>query len=242
MNLNSGIYTITNIINNKIYVGYTVNFYQRMHKHFSDLKYNRHDNCYLQNAYNKYGKNSLVFEVLEYYEDNNLLPSMENYWCNMLDTHNKKYGYNIGNTNPFGTTILSKDSLLKLSKSLTGKKHSEVSKQRMSESAKGRTFSKETLNKISKSMKGKNTGKRGKRDLKIIEKTKNTWILKYQNGYKNLLQKPVLQYDLKNNFIKEWESSGIAAKTLNINKKAIQQCCRKLLKTSAKFKWEYKNK
>lgn len=240
--MNSGIYTITNIVNNKIYIGYTKNFYARKHSHFSALNHNRHYNYFLQKSYNKYGKDNFIFEVLVECDTIEILPSIENYWCNILNTHNMKYGYNIAFTNPTGYNQYSKESRLKLSKALTGRKHTELSKQRMSESAKGRIFSEETLDKISKSMKGKNTGKRGKRDSKIIEQTKNTWILKYQNGYKNLLQKPVLQYDLEGNFIKEWESSGIAAKTLNINKKAIQQCCRKSLKTSAKFKWKYKDK
>lgn len=47
-----GIYKI--IINNKVYIGSSFNIQKRLIQHKSDLKNNRHDNQYLQNAYNKY--------------------------------------------------------------------------------------------------------------------------------------------------------------------------------------------
>ena len=49
----SCIYTITNIVNSKIYVGKTNNFNYRMSKHKYTLKNNIHINEHLQRAWNK---------------------------------------------------------------------------------------------------------------------------------------------------------------------------------------------
>ena len=59
--------------------------------------------------------------------------------------------------------------------------------------------------------------------------------------------KPVLQYDLENNFIKEWESKGQAAawikeqtgKTSNLVSQ-IKDCILGRQKTAFGFKWKYK--
>lgn len=59
--------------------------------------------------------------------------------------------------------------------------------------------------------------------------------------------KPVLQYDLENNFIKEWESKGQAAeyikqqtgKTSNLTSQ-IKDCILGKQKTAFGFKWKYK--
>jgi len=46
-------------INNKLYVGSTVNFYFRIKDHFYRLKKGCHGNSHLQRAYNKYN----TFEI-----------------------------------------------------------------------------------------------------------------------------------------------------------------------------------
>jgi len=94
-----GVYTITNLINNKVYIGYSINIKQRLNKHKYTLKSNIHGNIHLQNAVNKYGIINFKFEVLEECSEN-LLCSQENYWCNLLNVHNRKYGYNIAPTHP----------------------------------------------------------------------------------------------------------------------------------------------
>jgi group I intron endonuclease len=54
--------------------------------------------------------------------------------------------------------------------------------------------------------------------------------------------KPILQYDLKNNFIKEWSSIKEANLYLGKDKdsSAISECCRKKRQNAYKFKWKYK--
>jgi group I intron endonuclease len=54
--------------------------------------------------------------------------------------------------------------------------------------------------------------------------------------------KAIIQYDLKDNFIKEWVSGKIAAKELNISYAGINNCCLGRIKSSGKFKWGFKTK
>jgi hypothetical protein len=68
----SGIYKITNIINNKIYIGCSKNISSRYRSHICDLKQNKSSCRILQSAVIKYGIDNFTFEILEicdnYYE------------------------------------------------------------------------------------------------------------------------------------------------------------------------------
>ena len=99
----SGIYTITNILNNKIYVGYSNNIEKRYKIHLKLLKENKHHSIKLQYAWNKYEEKNFKFEVLEECSEN-LMVALEHYWCTILKTHSSKYGYNIRPTNPYNSS------------------------------------------------------------------------------------------------------------------------------------------
>lgn len=118
--MHSGIYTITNTQNGKIYVGYSKNLKTRKNKHFRDLLNKKHDNFYLQLDFDEYGKENFSYDILEEC-DEQLLASQENYWCNMLNVHNRDYGYNILPTNPYFKHSISKETRLKISKANKGK-------------------------------------------------------------------------------------------------------------------------
>jgi hypothetical protein len=83
----AGVYKITNLKNGNFYIGSSVNIYNRFHTHSNKLFYNNHSSKYLQNAYNKYGKNSFFFEVLEYC-DKKIIEKREQYYIDLL---NPKY-------------------------------------------------------------------------------------------------------------------------------------------------------
>lgn len=59
------IYSIRNLKNNKRYVGSSINVLRRRRYHFSALRNNNHSSKKLQNAYNKHGEASFVFEIIE---------------------------------------------------------------------------------------------------------------------------------------------------------------------------------
>lgn len=92
-----GIYKITNKINGKTYIGQSVNIKQRWAEHKANLRNNKHENPYLQNAWNKYGENNFTFKVIEECEQSEL-DDKEIYWiseyCSYKDFENSK-GYNM---------------------------------------------------------------------------------------------------------------------------------------------------
>jgi group I intron endonuclease len=59
------IYQITNMESGKYYIGSAESFEKRMWQHKSDLRRNVHKNPRLQAAWNKYGADAFVFEVIE---------------------------------------------------------------------------------------------------------------------------------------------------------------------------------
>lgn len=95
----SGIYEIRNIINDKRYIGQSKNIYARISKHINQLLANKHCNKHLQSAWNIYGENSFVCDVLEYC-DIDKLNEKELFWIEHYNSNDNKYGYNI-RINPF---------------------------------------------------------------------------------------------------------------------------------------------
>ena len=90
----SGIYCIENIQTNKKYIGQSVSIEDRWSKHMSELNNGLHHNDYLQKAWNKYGKESFNFTVLEYC-DIDKLNDRERYYIEYYDTMNRDKGYNL---------------------------------------------------------------------------------------------------------------------------------------------------
>lgn len=93
-----GIYQIKNKINNKIYVGRTSkSFEYRFKVHINLLKRNKHENPILQNAWNKYGENNFVFEIIESFNNISIeeLLNLEKYYILTYKLTNRIYGYNI---------------------------------------------------------------------------------------------------------------------------------------------------
>lgn len=81
-NLGCVVYKIE--INNKIYIGSSVNFRKRFLRHLKELSKNKHHNAKIQNLYNKYGLKSLKFQILEYNIDQQLQFQKEQYWIDEL--------------------------------------------------------------------------------------------------------------------------------------------------------------
>lgn len=121
----SGIYKITNTVNNKIYIGSAVYLVRRFTEHKRQLRNNCHNNRLLQRAWNKYGENAFDFSVLEFVSDVNLLIEREQFWLDETKCFQKSIGYNLS---PTAKSILgyqfSNEQKAKVSRGLKGKKKS----------------------------------------------------------------------------------------------------------------------
>lgn len=89
----SGIYRIRNLINNKGYGGKAICIRDRWKNHRCDLRNDNHDNEHLQRAWNKYGEENFVFEVLEFVGIE-LLSKQESYWVKLYNYCDPNFGYN----------------------------------------------------------------------------------------------------------------------------------------------------
>jgi group I intron endonuclease len=212
--MDSGIYKITNKINNKIYIGSAISIKIRWQHHISELKYNRHSNRHLQNAWNKYGMENFRFEIIENVNTEKDCIIREQFYLNTLlkaninDKTFNKLGYNI----------------IRIAGSNLGRKSTNETKQKISKSLighkrnKGRIQSEETKIKI-KSKKLDTT-------TKIISR-------KYQGNI------PVIKYDIYGEEICIYKSLTEAAYINVINISNISSCCNGKRKSAGGYIWRY---
>ena len=74
------VYTITNVINGKLYIGSSINYKKRKLKHLCHLRSGKHHSPILQTAYNKYGEESFIFNAIEHSIDpKNMLEREQHY-------------------------------------------------------------------------------------------------------------------------------------------------------------------
>lgn len=138
-----GIYKISSICKpSRFYIGSSVDVYHRWIEHKSNLSRGKHHSPKIQNHYNKYGDNDLVFEVIEYCARNNLLKREQHY----LDTLNPWF-----NTYPVAGSPLghkpTKEHIEKVRKAGIGRKVSDETRRKISEAHMGMRASEETRKK-----------------------------------------------------------------------------------------------
>lgn len=121
MNKVCGVYSISNDVDGKFYIGSSVDVKDRLKHHKSTLKHGRHENVYLQNAYDKYGVEHFKFEVIETVDEPRKLLELEQKWIDRTCCYEKSFGYNIAGD---------------ASAPMTGRKHTPESIKKMSESQK----------------------------------------------------------------------------------------------------------
>lgn len=221
--MDSCIYQIKNLVNNKTYIGQTVNFNKRKIRHIWALKTNRHDNYHLQNSYNIYGIDNFEFsKIVNCKKDE--LTKLEQY---LVDFY--KPEYNI---------------CKEIVETCKGVTRSQTTKDKISKSHKNKILSKEHKKLLSFAHKGL------KQSLETIEKRmlklRGRKLSEEQLIKRKTLQiscKEVLKICMKTqHVVDEYKSITEAAKLNNIHVEAIGNCVRGKTLSSGGFRWTFKNK
>lgn len=155
------LYKITDLINNKIYIGQTVNPKRRWRDH-KWLALNKQEQ-YIHRAMNKYGISNFTFETIASCLTQNDADETERLIIQQYDSRNKEKGYNIS---PGGEFIWNK-GLPKEQQPMFGKKQSEYQKQRMSEIHSGKEvlITEETKKKMSDVRRGRPKSEKWKKNI-----------------------------------------------------------------------------
>jgi len=91
------IYKITNILNNKVYIGMTINtIKERWEQHCNESLRERGKDRPLYRAINKYGKDSFLIEELEFIENENQMAERERYWIEYFGSFKNGYNATLG--------------------------------------------------------------------------------------------------------------------------------------------------
>jgi group I intron endonuclease len=219
-----GIYKITNP-KGKVYIGQSINI-ERRFKEYKRLA-KRSAGRKILNSLKGYGVENHTFEVIEECLKEQL-HEREYYW--------KKYYTSVED----GLNCDYFDS--------SGGPRSEETKQRISEGAKGKKRSEETKQKLRKPKTEEHKQNISKAKQNISEETKRK-ISEGKKGktpnrdYKTWAkqqQKPILQYDLEGNFIKEWEGTKVAAAYLGCDPTTITANLRGITKKGYGYIWKRK--
>lgn len=167
----SGIYVIYNNQSGKMYIGSSKNILDRWRRHKYHLNKGIHDNIYLQRAWDKDGKESFEFQIVEYC-DANVLHEREQVWIDSLNVLDKAIGYNLtmDTQRPGKGYKHSPETLAKMSKAQIGRKHSQETLRKMSENQKGKRWTEEAKLKASLKRKGRKVSEETRRKISISAK------------------------------------------------------------------------
>lgn len=148
--INAGVYCIINKINDKKYVGSSIDIEKRWQQHKSDLGRRCHANYHLQKAWDKYGEENFEFRVLVYTDPDEAVALEDN----LLKNYPDLFEYNISRdaTAPMLGRVHLEESKQKISKALSGENNPNFGKHR----------SKETKRKLSEALSGENNPNFGK--------------------------------------------------------------------------------
>ena len=152
-----GIYSITNTVNGKKTIGQSKNILNRWQNHKWLLKTGSHPNLHLQAAWNKYGSENFIFEIIlecpERALDDEEVRLMTHF--KVLD---RKYGYNLRSGGMrYSHSEETKKRMSDLKKGKPGHKHTAETKKKLSDAKRGKpghTQSSQTRMKISLAFSG----------------------------------------------------------------------------------------
>lgn len=149
------LYFIKNRVNNKVYVGSTKDFKQRIRAHKNDLKLSKHKNSRLQGDHDLYGIEVFEFIVAEENIGKSQRYQKEQYCIDTFGLCNPNKGYNIAVDAKCGMKNRkhSKESIALMR--MSHKNISDETRQKMSVWQKGRKRSAESVEKTVSRLRGK---------------------------------------------------------------------------------------
>lgn len=228
------VYCTTNKINGKKYIGSTNKSGEKLKKYLGS-------GINIKQSIKKYGKESFIKQIL-WEGPSEFKYEMEEYWCKYFNVSNNPIFYNRTNKG-FGMVV--------------GFKYTNKQKQLISQNKKKTYYqysldgdfikewkgTEDIINKL-----GINAGDissccTGKQKTAGGFIWLNTYVKQINiEDFKHKGFKPVLQYDLNGNFIKEYKSTKEAERFINQSKKKsnIQAACANKQKTAYGYVWKYK--
>lgn len=244
----SGIYKITNTINNKYYIGGAVNIRSRLRRHIYDLRHGKHSNIYLQRSFNKYGFNIFNIEIISSCEKNwIIIDKLENLFIEHL---NPEYNL-VRKASGIMCAEITKKKLSESHKEIQSRKSQELRSSYFKHTFKPV----KSYNLLTKEIKYYDSIEDAARKTGVFESAIRRSLNKYNKQNKGLLffnkdhiinkiQKlksfrPVEQYSVDNKFIKFYTSVKGASKDLNINPSSISGVLnkRKNYNTAGGYLW-----
>lgn len=220
-----GIYKITNLRNGKMYIGQSIDIYNRWLQHYHNINKKNHRTL-LSSAMKSYGFNNFQFEIIEECSIEEL-NEKEIYYIQKYNTY-----YLSENSNGYNMTLGGDGQ-----RGLGIQVHQYDMQGNYIES-----FS--TAAEASRITGTDDTGIllccRGKRN------SANGFLWSYEKFDKISPYKekgtPIKQYDLDGNFIKVYPSISIAAKDNNTTKTNISNCCNEKSFSTAGYRWSFLDK
>lgn len=153
------IYKVTNLVNNKVYIGKTVHKLEKRRKnHISDAKAKRH-NMLFHKAIRKYGEENFCWEILDTVMFSDLLLELEKFYIQKYNSRVPN-GYNMTDGG----------------EGVAGHKHSKETREKLRLSHLGKTPSAETRKKMSAAGMGKITSEETREKIRL-QKLGNKWNL-----------------------------------------------------------------
>lgn len=141
------LYTITDTISNKIYIGQSIKEKERWRQH-KYLARQENPIQYIHRAMKKYGINNFIYEVIATCLTQCDADETETQLIKQYDSRNKERGYNMAP----GGNVAWQAGLPPEMYPMFGKHHTEESKKKISESNLGKIMSNESRQKMSESM------------------------------------------------------------------------------------------
>lgn len=180
------LYRITNIINNKVYIGQSNKEKDRWRQHKYFGKNPEKTGQYIHRAMAKYGIDNFIYEVIAVCTTEEYANELETILIAQYNSRDKQYGYNLA---PGGDSPWNR-GLPKEMQPMYGKTQSDSFKQKMSTIHSGKTYqhSDEWKQNMSSIMKGRKLSDDWKQKISISNKGKiksNDTIEKMSQSHKN---------------------------------------------------------